>query len=81
MPKKVDFYVSKDGSTFLNAGTVNNPVSEKQDGGIIHTFAMGYKNTTTRFVKIVAQNHGVCPEWHPGVGDKSWLFADEITIE
>ncbi|MCK9617463.1 MAG: GH92 family glycosyl hydrolase [Lentimicrobiaceae bacterium] len=81
MPKKVDFYVSKDGSTFLNAETVNNPVSEKQDGGIIHTFAMGYKNTTVRFIKIVAQNRGVCPEWHPGAGDKSWLFADEITIE
>ena len=29
----------------------------------------------------VAENRGRCPDWHPGAGEKAWIFADEITIE
>jgi len=29
----------------------------------------------------VAKNRGVCPAWHPGAGQKAWLFVDEIAVE
>ncbi len=34
-----------------------------------------------RFIKIAAKNIGVCPKWHPGSGNKAWIFIDEITIK
>ena len=33
-----------------------------------------------RFVRISAQNQGVCPEGHPGAGGKAWLFVDEVIV-
>jgi len=37
-------------------------------------------NEKARFVKMVAANHGVCPEWHDAPGEPSWLFCDEIIV-
>ncbi|MEP7232036.1 MAG: family 20 glycosylhydrolase [Ginsengibacter sp.] len=37
-------------------------------------------NTTTRFVKVLAQNFGTIPFGSPGAGSPAWLFADEIEI-
>ena len=34
-----------------------------------------------RYVKVKANNQRVCPEWHAGAGEKTWLFCDEIVIE
>ncbi|MBN3034857.1 MAG: alkaline phosphatase family protein [Bacteroidales bacterium] len=34
-----------------------------------------------RYVKLQAENTGVCPAGHPGQGQPAWLFADEILIE
>ena len=34
-----------------------------------------------RYVRVQAENVGVCPEWHPGAGGKSWVFSDEMIIE
>ncbi len=31
-----------------------------------------------RYYKIEAQNLPVIPKWHPGKGEKGWLFIDEI---
>ena len=33
-----------------------------------------------RFVRLLAENLGICPDWHKGAGGKAWLFIDEITI-
>lgn len=34
----------------------------------------------TRYIRVEAVNIGVCPEWHPGKGQKAWIFADEIVV-
>lgn len=31
-----------------------------------------------KFYKVIAQPLSVLPPWHPGKGDKGWLFADEV---
>ncbi len=37
-------------------------------------------NTTTRYIKVLAQNAGTIPFGAPGAGSPAWLFADEIEI-
>ena len=34
-----------------------------------------------RFIRIRAINRKLCPDWHPGSGGRTWVFADEIIIE
>lgn len=79
-PKQVDFYVSDNGKTFKKIKQINNDFSIHQEGS--YTKPFGFKtHIKTRYVKIIAKNSGPCPVWHVGAGGKSWLFADEITIE
>ena len=34
-----------------------------------------------RVLELKVDNLGVCPDWHPGKGGKTWLFIDEIIVE
>jgi len=43
-----------------------------------HNATKEFVNLRGRYLKIIAQNIGVCPEWHPGAGGKAWVFVDEI---
>ena len=79
-PKQVDFYSSDNGKTFKKIKQIENDFSLRQEGSYIKEF--GFKtHLKTRYVKMIAKNMGPCPNWHVGAGGKSWLFADEITIE
>ncbi|NOX46992.1 MAG: glycoside hydrolase family 92 protein [Chlorobi bacterium] len=80
MPEKVDFYVSMDGKDFQFAGTLKNDVPKKQTGTILKNFTLDF-TTKTRYIKVIAKNIGICPDWHKGAGNKSWIFADEIVVE
>ncbi|MEI7662284.1 MAG: discoidin domain-containing protein, partial [Bacteroidota bacterium] len=81
MPAEVTFWISDDGINFTLAGNIKNDVDEKADGAITREFSVKLKGNKTRYIKILAKNRGICPEWHPGAGSKAWLFADEITVE
>jgi len=79
LPPQVEFFISTDGSTFTSIGIVKNPVNEDIIDAI-------YRFTTkvgkqARYVRIVGKYFGPCPEWHPGAGHRSWLFADEIEVK
>jgi hypothetical protein len=34
--------------------------------------------STYKWYKIIAKNVSKLPVWHPGKGDKAWIFIDEI---
>jgi predicted alpha-1,2-mannosidase len=79
-PERVGFFVSTDGVNFLKTGTAINDVSLKDTQVQIKNFTANF-TTKARYIKIVARNIGVCPEWHWGTGGKAWIFADEIVIK
>jgi len=70
--------VSVDGTTFQEAGSIQNPISPKESGGIIHDFVTGPLNVKARFIHVTAKSQGLCPDWHVGAGNPGWIFADEI---
>ncbi|MBN2172679.1 MAG: GH92 family glycosyl hydrolase [Bacteroidales bacterium] len=80
MPLEVRYFVSNDGVNFQKIGTIENELSPHQLGVNIRNFTLNF-STKTRYIKVVAKNRGVCPEWHAGEGKPSWIFADEIVIE
>jgi predicted alpha-1,2-mannosidase len=79
-PLEVSFYLSEDGITFNEAGTIKNDIPDNREGAMLKDFSLKLKDSSARYIRMVAKNRGVCPEWHPGAGNKAWIFADEIEI-
>jgi hypothetical protein len=80
MPTEVQYYISNDGNQFQHIGIVKNDLSLKMLGTNIKNFKLNFA-AKTRFVRVVAKNIGVCPEWHVGDGRPAWIFTDEIMIK
>lgn len=80
-PSSVVFYTSVDGKNWEHRGEVKADVSEQTPGEVIVPFAVNLKKSRVRYVKMVAQNFGKCPEWHDAPGEPSWLFCDEFIIK
>jgi predicted alpha-1,2-mannosidase len=79
-PDEVSYSISENGKTYRNAGTVKNDVADNTEGSIIKDFSINLAETKARFVHVVVRNRGICPPWHPGAGNKAWIFSDEIEI-
>ena len=81
LPKDVEFSVSNDGDNFVMMNKLINDTPQNDNNLFIKTFEYKPENISGRFIHFKAANIGTCPPWHPGAGDKAWLFADEITVE
>jgi hexosaminidase len=80
-PTLVEFSLSSDGEHFSNAGRFEIPFPSGHREPSIRELTQNVSDVKARFVRIYAKNVGACPEWHPGRGDKAWLFVDEIVVE
>jgi len=81
LPKKVEFFASKDGKTYKSIGNLSHSISDNISESIIKQFELKLKTPIqARYIKVKAENYGKCPKWHLGSGKISWLFFDEITI-
>ena len=81
LPSTIKIFISSDDKNFeevyaANPDSINqhSKVSEKKE------FSIQLKNKEVRFIRILGKNIGICPKWHPGDGNKAWIFVDEITI-
>lgn len=81
-PKKVAFFISKDGKNFQAVGETSSDFPDNKYGAFTENLVFDLdKKSMARYVKVLATNYGVCPEWHLGAGGNTWIFADEITIK
>ncbi|PKP35545.1 MAG: hypothetical protein CVU00_01980 [Bacteroidetes bacterium HGW-Bacteroidetes-17] len=80
MPLYVEFFTSDDGQQYRKISRIENDVDPKIDGGVVKEFGVNYVNKKARYIKVLAKNIEVCPDWHVGAGNKAWIFVDEITI-
>jgi len=81
IPKNVKFYISIDGDKFEELDSIVNDIPIKEMETKIKEFKLQLIDKRARYVKIIAENIGVCPKWHPGSGGKAWIFVDEISIK
>jgi sialate O-acetylesterase len=79
-PKKVEFYISDDGINFTKKFEITNSAPADYGKVVSETYSANITGAKTRFVKVVAENQGIVPDWHSGKGGKAWLFADEIIV-
>lgn len=80
MPRKVTVQTSMDGVYWAEAKVFLNIAPEDRYGSIVKRVVIQNPGRC-RFIKIEAEQYGVCPDWHLGAGGKTWIFADEIEIK
>ena len=80
LPKKIQIEHSVDGKTFelLHEFSPSNDFSFTQD---IFEFNHSIDELASRFVRVRGYNINSCPDYHPGAGEPSWIFADEIMVQ
>jgi len=80
LPRRVEFFLSRDGNDFESVGTASRKSPEKGTGVVIETFGCSFPETSARYIRIVTDNHLRCPRWHKGADGLAWIFLDEIVV-
>ena len=80
-PVSVEFQISDDGKEFRSVYSETNKIADNKEGALRETYSCNLPAVRARYVRVIAKNRNVCPPWHPGAGDKAWIFADEIEIK
>ena len=57
-----------------------NTIPSDKGGEFVKDFVVGAEGREARYVRVQADNIGLCPPGHPGAGGKAWLFVDEILV-
>jgi uncharacterized membrane protein len=48
--------------------------------GYLKAFELSFNPVMVKYLKIVAVPVAKLPSWHPGKGDKGWVFCDEVFV-
>jgi predicted alpha-1,2-mannosidase len=82
VPKALEIYTSIDGKNYTLLTTINNNVSSTNyDSKEIQNLTTTFPETSARYIKFKAINFGTIPDWHPGKGNNSWVFCDEVWVK
>ena len=81
LPTHVMLSFSIDGKTFENKTEIS--INDGVQNGSANRIECesGNLGLSARYIRVVAVNRGICPDWHPGSGGETWVFSDEIIIE
>ena len=81
-PSKVVCYGSKDGIDFQPIDTIELEPPSPSDEIEFKTIEFKTNKNQYQYIKLIAKTYGTLPSWHLGFphDGKSWLFADEISI-
>ena len=77
----MEFWISNDGEKFDLAARVENSFPDNEYGSFTQDYQVRLGGEPIRYIKVKAQNYGICPDWHLGAGGAAWLFVDELVIE
>jgi predicted alpha-1,2-mannosidase len=79
-PSQIEIEVSADGKTFQKLAPIQIKKADPTDKNPenIEFVIDSYKPSAIKAIRYTIKNPGVCPDWHLGKGNKTWLFLDEL---
>ncbi len=81
LPESLEVSVSMDGNSFKTVSIVPNPFTSNQHEVMRVEFSTAPINAMAKYIKVKALGVPQLPDWHPGAGNRPWIFSDEIIIE
>jgi hypothetical protein len=79
-PAEVEIWAGdeKDKLKLLKKATVKQPTEKEKNVVRVEGLKIETPQAKYKCYKIIAKNVSKLPTWHPGKGDKAWIFIDEI---
>jgi len=82
LPESITIEISEDGDKFENLPIINiskaSPIDENPK---TVEFTINVEPKTIKAIRYTIKNPGLCPDWHLGKGNKTWLFIDELLFK
>lgn len=79
-PHEVEFATSLNKRQWSSA-IVQNKVPREEEGSLVQELWTDLLDRRARYIVVTLRSAGPCPDWHPGAGESSWIFADEVLME
>ncbi|HEY0677481.1 MAG TPA: DUF2231 domain-containing protein [Chitinophagaceae bacterium] len=79
-PQQIEIWGGNDSRNLKLLGQLKPQQPGKAIPGLIKNFECKFKPTSVKYVKLIAHPVGKLPAWHPGKGEKAWIFVDEILV-
>lgn len=80
-PVKVIVSISNDGKFFTEIGQKDFELFSDTETKIERVKFDINRKETYKYIGVNAVNISKVPDWHPGAGNRAWLFVDEISIK
>ncbi|NTW25060.1 MAG: glycoside hydrolase family 92 protein [Lentimicrobium sp.] len=80
MPSMIELWSSANGIDYSKLAEIKNDFPSDKWGVFVKDFTFENLNINDRYLKVRIVNAGPCPEWHPGKGNPTWIFIDEISF-
>lgn len=80
-PTQIEVSTSIDGTNYTLIKRVTNTIDPNTEKRSTNDFLIPLDSIHTRYLKIVAKNISVLPEWHYAKGKTGWLYSDEIIVD
>jgi hexosaminidase len=81
LPRSVEFLVSADGKEFRSVAKAPVTDDDKPPAPYVRNVVADFGPLQARYVRVRATNYGPLPAWHPGAGNRPWLFVDQVVVE
>ena len=81
-PSHILIETSNDGITYRPAAefdirTATKETEEKGLGSVVKSVVID----KVKYIRYTVRNQGVCPNWHLGAGNPTWIFLDELIFD
>ncbi len=80
-PEYVEYSFSANGKSYHKAVRENTGTPLTSKVKLLNSYTVSLKKVAARYIRVYSKNVGVCPDGHPGAGEKAWIFVDEIVVK
>ena len=79
-PENVEVWGGDDVNRLKLLGRTVPKQPGKVEPVVLRGFDVTFPPTPVKYLKVIAPPVRKLPLWHPGKGDKGWVFVDEILV-
>jgi hypothetical protein len=82
LPAGIEIEISADGVLFESIPSISIAEPSPNDANpMTFQFTQKFEPKSVKAIRYKIKNAGVCPDWHLGKGNKTWLFVDELLFK
>ncbi|HQS24816.1 MAG: hypothetical protein B7Y11_06795 [Sphingobacteriia bacterium 24-36-13] len=79
-PTSIEVWGGNELSQLKLLGRLTPPQPTAVTKGYLKGYEINFAPTSLKYIKVIAVPIAVLPKWHPGKGDKGWVFVDEVYV-